>query len=104
MIRWRIFYGDYSTFGNRDGSPFEAPMLNVQIINKETPAGPRPFKAMSADHYIWREDNQWIGCDLGGLYDYLMMYRGPKAVLWGRTLRDDLWQEIGRWANKEGLG
>jgi hypothetical protein len=103
--RWRIYYGDWTTFSDRDGTPFSAPQTNVQGIVKETPGGPAPFKITKGkDAYYWSSIDGWIGCDTMGMWDYLMQYKGPKAVLFGRTIRDEKFWEIDRRAKAEGLG
>ena len=38
-----------------------------------------------------------------GMYDYLMSFKGPKQVLFGRTIRDDLYWQIVVRARREGL-
>lgn len=100
-MRWRIYYGDGSTFSDRDGSPFEAPRTNVQVIASEanTPTG---FSLThSHDAYVWRDE--WNGTDQLGMWDYLMSHSGPQSVLFGRTVRDDVyWATIGR-AGREGV-
>ena len=107
-IRWRIYYGDRTTYGSQDGSPFDAPSTNVQVVIKETPRSKvRPWVPLFGhDHYMWSTDPgvTWSACDWAGLFDYLMTYKGPKAVLFGRTLRDESFWELLKWAKSEGLG
>ena len=95
-MKWRIYYSDGSTY---NGDPFEAPQVDVQAI-----AQGEPFIVMQGrDAYFWKDD-RWNPCDVPGMWDYLMMHRGPKAVLFGRNVRDDLyWAAVGR-ATKEGVG
>ena len=106
MTRWRIYYGDDSTFSDRDGSPFDAPTTNIQAVVTELgPRSKKPFKVQyGLDHHYWHKDNGWVMADWCGFMDYMMMQTGPKAVLFGRTLRDeDFWRIVAR-ANTEGLG
>jgi hypothetical protein len=101
---WRIYYGDDSAFSDRDGSPFDAPATNVQAIVKRADNASGFVIGQGKDAYYWHRDNLWMPCDMMGLYDYLMFYKGPKAVLFGRTIRDkDFWACVDR-ATKEGLG
>ena len=103
-MRWRVYYGDNSVFSSYDGSPFEAPQVNVQAVTFED-ASERGFGLMQGkDAYYWHDNIGWSGCDSMGLFDYLMFYRGPKAVLFGRSIRDEtFWAIVGR-ASQEGLG
>lgn len=106
-MRWRIYYADGSTFSDRDGTPFEAPPAGAIVVAVEA-ANAQGFTLDHGDankgNFYWRPDVGWQCCDMAGLWDYLLLYRGPKAVLLGRSLRDsDFWAIIAR-AGKEGLG
>lgn len=96
-LSWRIYYGDDSVFSDRDGSPFDAPSANVQVV-----VGAAGI-LHSKDAWVWRPDTGWRPCDTAGLWDYLLNYRGPKAVLFGRTIRDDHFWEIVKRAQRENL-
>lgn len=103
-MRWRVYYDDGSTFDGSD-SPWEAPANGVQALAFETKSEAHPFRVIhTKDAYYWR-DGAWYGCDIMGLWDYLMLYRGPKAVLFGRTMyRDvDFFALLER-AKREGVG
>lgn len=100
---WRIYYGDWSTFSDRDGTPFDAPTANVQVIAYQSDSSKGFSLIHGKDNYIWR-DGQWHGTDTSGFWDYLYLSTGPKAVLFGRTLRnDDFWLVVER-AGREGIG
>lgn len=90
-LRWRIYYGDGSTFD--PGNPFDAPALNVQMIaNSDRNHGWSLCR--SNDYYWYLEDiDEWQCGDLFGLYDYLML-PGHKKVLFGRTIPSSEYQEI----------
>lgn len=105
-MRWRIYYGDDSTFSDRDGAPWQAPAVDVQFIIMERFGNPdHPFKVMTGSgSYCWSADYGWKSTDEIGMYDYLFFYKGIRTVLFGRTMRDELWQEMGRKARREGLG
>lgn len=101
-MRWRVYYADGSTYSDRDGDAFHAPTAGVQVVVMETPSG-APLR-YGKDAYYWREDVGWQACDTPGLWDYLLMYVGPKAILIGRSIRDeDFWRILER-AQREGLG
>lgn len=105
MAKWRIYYGDHSTYSDRDGSAFYAPSFNATVVV-------RPFNnvrgyalATAKDAFFWDDKNQWWNaCDQAGLWDYLLMYKGPKAVIFGRSIRDKDYNDIVNRAADEGLG
>jgi hypothetical protein len=99
---WRIYYGDGSTFSHEDGSPFAAPPAGVQVVSQQLDGQERELMH-GKDYYYWRDDIGWNGCDLGGLWDYLLIGTGPKYVLAGRSVRNDVfWSIVGK-AAKEPL-
>jgi hypothetical protein len=93
MIKtFKIYYGDGSTYS---GDPFYAPPNNVQVIVNDGAI------QSGKTAYYWNPDNGWNGCDTFGLWDHLLMFVGPKAVLFGRTIRDDDFWETMKRAIKE---
>lgn len=98
-----IYYGDGTTYTDRDGSPFEAVSVGVQVVA----VGSGNEKGYDLWHgkegYYWSNEWGWIGCDQAGMWDYLMTYKGPKAVLFGRSIRDDAFWKIVERAGIEGL-
>jgi len=105
LPNWRIYYGDGSTFDSEQGAPDKAPGLNVQAIVQRDPSphgvgrfvihggGQRPNRA-PIDYYCYdSEQGIWQGCDLFGLWDYLVR-PGWKRVLFGRTINDETYQRI----------
>lgn len=105
-MRWRIYYGDWSTFSDRDGEPWEAPTFDVQVaVNEQLPPASPRLKPRRGTHcYYYRPDVGWMGCDEAGLFDYLFHYRGPKAVIFGRTIADAVFRAIEARAKTEGFG
>ena len=94
-INWRIYYGDGTSYSNEDGDPFYAPSSNVQVVVQDGKL------QRGKDAYYWKPEMGWNGCDVLGLHDYLYQYIGPKAVLLGRSIRDDdFWETVKR-AGKE---
>ena len=90
-MHWIIYYGDRSTFSSKDGDPFHAPAVNVQVVVTD---GALQF---SKENYYWNDDFGWQGCDIYGLHDYFYTYKGPKAMLFGRSIRDeDFWAIVKR--------
>ena len=87
-MKWKIYYGDGSTYG---GPVEDAPARNVQVIIVEDKDAGWITQA-GTDYYIWNR-GRWWGVDLFGMYDYLIE-DGWKRVLFGRTLAKDEYQAI----------
>lgn len=84
-MKWKIFYGDGSTFSDEDGSPYYAPRDNVQVIIGADPETGRYIIA-KFDAYWWDiERDRWFGGDRVGEWDY-MRQLGPRVVLYGRFI------------------
>lgn len=91
--KWKIFYGDSTTFTDEDGRPEDAPCRNVQAIIQ--PAF-RVGKAVCRqdDYYIYSESmGGWQGVDKFGLYDYLSE-PGVKIVKFGRTINSEEYSKL----------
>lgn len=88
-LRWRIYYGDGTTFSNLDGSPEAAPALNVQAIVEYDPQVGRAL-TVRRDFYI-RVEGEWMGVDWFGLIDQLMAQGIVKA---GRSLPSSRFEQI----------
>lgn len=84
--RWRLYYGDGSTFSDEDGPPESAPPLDVQVISHadETSAREVGSVLLYAKDYYWFEAGNWYGGDLFGLFDYLLRAQGTAMVKFGR--------------------
>lgn len=92
-FRWRIWYGDETIFDARNGTAYEAPARNVQLItNANQDHG---WYACRVNDYYWYrpETDSWMGGDIFGLFDYLIE-PGVKRVLFGRTIADDVYDRI----------
>ena len=94
-MRWKIHYGDGSTFSSNDGDPFDAPALNVQIIvvRDDDPSSQLGRYPVHRFDYYWWDEPDWFGGDLFGLFDYLSR-PGAKRVLFGRTVANAEHQAI----------
>lgn len=94
-MRWRIYYGDGSTYGP-DEPPEGAPALDVQVIAWDHPIHGRQI--MWGQHFYWWNPNSddigWWAGDMFGLFDYLAHFRGWKLVLTGRSIRDSDFEKI----------
>jgi hypothetical protein len=68
-MKWRVYYGDGSTF---DGVPEDAPTWDVQAIVQPHIESGRYIICLY-DYYIYRE-GRWFGVDNVGAIDYLLHY------------------------------
>lgn len=88
-MKWKIYYGDGTTFSSEDGPPELAPATNIQcIIERDERHGRLVLSRF--DFYIHKKDG-WYGVDQFGLFDYLMEIGLLKA---GRTINNELYGEI----------
>lgn len=92
-MRWKVYYGDGSTFSSEDGTPEECPTRGVQVVAQEDEDHGK-ILLTSDDYYWWDgERESWFCGDRFGLYDYLCR-PGWKKVLFGRTLTDEEYEEV----------
>lgn len=86
--KWRIYYGDGSTFSHEDGPPSAAPPLNVQVISYASAviAQEVGVELLFGKDYYWFEHDEWFGGDLFGLFDYLVRAQGTANVKFGRVV------------------
>jgi hypothetical protein len=94
-MRWQIYYGDDSTFSYKDGSPYDAPARDVQVIVQSDPDH-LWYTQTGGDYYGWDDrgdGSRWWGVDIFGLFDYLID-PGYKRVLFGRTVTSERFSEI----------
>lgn len=89
--RWRIYYGDGSTFDSEAGGPEDAPAYDVQTIvqadNTPEPANVGRQVLRLHDWYYWRVDEGvWVGGDLMGIIDLLLAREPIIALCQGRRI------------------
>ena len=94
-MKWVIYYGDGSTYSDEDGDPYNAPPNNVQVV---VDGGKIRF---GKDAFYWHPDIGWCATDNAGFWDHMLMYIGPKAVIFGRNIRNEDFWEIKARAKKE---
>ena len=71
-MRWKVYYGDGSTFSSDQGSPLSAPTHNVQIILEATEKE-GVIRLSGKDYYWFDQDlDQWCAGDFMGMVDYAM--------------------------------
>jgi hypothetical protein len=101
-VRFRIYYEDREPYS---GDPFVAPQVGVLAIALEDVDSNRGYRVVVGDDaWFWNPEIGWRGCDTPGMWDYLMMFNGPKALLFGRMVRNDVFHAAVTRARKEGLG
>ena len=102
-MNWKIYYGDGSTFGYRDGSPWRAPGLDVQVIVMDSKDHGWMTQA-GCDYYVWdcrAGETRWWGVDKFGLWEYLFITTGHKRVLAGKTTTSERFSEIFKRASED---
>jgi len=98
--KFRLYYGDGSTYR---GDPFGAPGVDVQVVIVAWD-GPRGWrKVVGKEVYMWMGDLGWRGGDVGGMWDYFCWHKGPQKVLMGRTIHDDVFNDISSRASREAV-
>jgi len=97
-MKWRIYYGDNSTFDSSQGNPEDAPAYNVQIIVQPDKPGARSVGTEALrlhDWYYWRTDEEkWVGGDLHGILDLFLSREPIKALCQGRRIPTKLFDEL----------
>ena len=102
-MKWKIYYGDGTTFGSQDGLPQDAPGLDVQVIVMESKN--HGWMTQAGDHYyIWDcrgGETRWWGVDRFGLDEYLFYSSGFKVAKSGRKLSTEQFSKIFRRASND---
>lgn len=100
MTDWIIVYGDYTTYTSEDGSHWDAPATNVQVILITDPDHRWEPLYGGAGYYIWVDGGWRMADDAFALHDYLCL-PGPRKVLFGRTLSRKEWRTLLHWATTQ---
>ena len=91
---WAIYYGDETRFTDLDGSPYDAPRTDVQIIAfKNNRMG---WEILSqSDYYYWEEAGHgWcMAVDQFNVFDVLNRVKYP-LILFGRWLSQDDFRKV----------
>jgi hypothetical protein len=88
---WRIYYGE-GVFTDADGSPFDAPRVDVQVIVQEKDGD---YELIHGKDYFYWEPKRggWHATDLFGAFDHLIRAE-RQCLLVGRMLADDEWATL----------
>ncbi len=106
-MKWRIYYGDGSTYsGESDEDAFNAPTINVQVLKLEVSVNPNGYvihhgMSFFCWEHIMRSDGtvlaecRWGGkSDIWGLSNYYHTHKGAQKVLMGIEIYSPTYQEI----------
>jgi hypothetical protein len=91
---WAIYYGDGSKYTSMDGSPFDAPRTDVQIIAfKNNQMG---WEILSQSDYYYYEPKAHCWCiaaDQFNVFDVLVRVKKP-IILFGRWLSQAAFRKV----------
>lgn len=92
-MRWKIFYGDGTTYSDLNGDAWDAPPVNVQAVVVSDPQ--HGWYCCRADDFYWYipEENRWYSGERFGMFDYLTQ-PGMKKIIFGRSIPDWEYQQI----------
>lgn len=93
---WRIYYGDGTEFSSEDGTAFDAPRTNVQVIAFTNPNTGKTDLLSQSDYYYYEpecNDWGWWHCSREGLLLHLMRAKRP-LILFGSMIRTSQFNSI----------
>lgn len=96
MRKWIVYYGDGTRFTWEDGTPFDAPRTNVQLIVVEDDKEDQDGWLFQSDAEYYYYDSHldiWYVADTFAMYDILIRCRTP-LVLFGRYIDRDQFNAI----------
>jgi len=89
---WRVYTAS-GVFTSEDGSPWDAPRQDVQIIVQEDDAAGWRI-VHSKDYYYFEEERGgWNGGDTFAMFDHMLRAKSP-CLLFGRMLSDEDWKAL----------
>lgn len=103
MSKFLVYYGDGTIVEGKVGDELPS-TINVQfILDVDSRTG--PYLAEAGDFYIyeWNHDvrGKWIAADWFGFFQYMQEYQWRSMVMFGRTIDNDKFLEIGNAARKK---
>jgi hypothetical protein len=90
---WAIYYGDGTIFTDEDGSQFDAPRTNIQVIVFKNYSMGWEILSQSDYYYYEPETHGWAIADNFGMYDVLIRTKQP-LILFGRWLSKENYKNI----------
>jgi hypothetical protein len=100
-IKWRIYYADDTTFDNTQGTPEDAPCINVICIKFD--AIDHGWAIVAFGNYYCYRDKEWWVADDPGFWQY-MFKPGAKIVKFGTTISNFDFQRIMAQAREDTSG
>jgi hypothetical protein len=94
MLRWKIYYGDGTTFTNLQGSPDEAPAFDVQFVTQRCGDDTKRDTLQQADYFVMLESGVWVGSDIIGILDKLIHRIPFSGLLVGRWIEKDAYMGL----------
>lgn len=115
MLKWRLYYGDGTTFDSTMGLWEDAPWLNVGLLTTRDTVPSSNLRHAGAitwpgDFYLWWPGEEYPrSVDWAGLLDYLgelgegydlkgsdlsLEWLAQRGVKFGRSLPEQQWSEI----------
>lgn len=91
VVKWRIYYGDKTTFDSTQGEPQDAPTTGVICIVQKHPA--YGFVVTAMKDFYWWQNGEWWASDQAGFWQY-MFTTGYKIVTFGVSVPAPVFQEI----------
>ncbi len=88
---WRV-YTSSGVFTSQDGTPFEAPRTDVQVVVQEKDGS---YELVHGRDYFYFEPERggWHTSDIFGAFDHLIRSK-QQCLLIGRMLSDDEWRRL----------
>ena len=90
-LKWRIYYGDGSYFDSVQGTPWEAPRTNVQVIIQEDDR--LGWEILSGNNEFYYGERGWYGANGFTFYDHLIRAKYP-LIVFGRMLSNEEYAAI----------
>lgn len=93
---WKIYYSDKSTFSDKDGSAFDAPRTEVQVITYWNPNTGKYDRTTQADKYYYepeRADWAWWHCDAETMVLHLIRAKQP-LIFFGAMVPTQIFNEV----------
>lgn len=84
---WKVYYSD-GVFTSDDGTPYEAPRQDVQLIAQSHPAAGWEM-IHGGDYFMWEPDRRgWWQGDIFTAMDHLIRAK-KQCLLFGRIINDE---------------
>lgn len=90
---WRIYYGDGEVFTNENGSVYDAPRVNVQVIAAYHQEYNWELFSDSDYYYYDCDLDVWFPTDQFGMFDVLIRTSKP-LIFFGRYIPTDDYKQI----------